>query len=140
MRLTYAQWVLMRDHIMAQLPEEACGLIGGQGDEARLVLPVTNELHSPVRFRMSPQEQLDAFLRFEQAGLELIGIFHSHPRGPATPSPTDIAEWMYADVKSLIWAPRFGLWSARAFIMGTSVFQEQPLIVELGDRRPGVTG
>ena len=66
MRLTYAQWVFMRDHIVAQLPEEACGLIGGVGDEARLVLPVTNELHSPVRFRMSPQEQLEAFLRFEE--------------------------------------------------------------------------
>jgi len=136
MRLTYAQWVSMRDHIVAHLPEEACGLIGGVGDEARLVLPVTNELHSPVRFRMSPQEQLEAFLRFEEGRLDLIGIFHSHPRGPARPSPTDMAEWMYADVKSLIWAPRMGLWSARAFIMGTSVFQERPLIVELATGAP----
>lgn len=131
MRLTYAQWKLMRDHIVAQLPEEACGLIGGVGNEARLVLPVTNELHSPVRFRMLPQEQLEAFLRFEEAGLELIGVFHSHPHGPVTPSPSDMAEWMYADVKSLIWAPRLGVWSARAFIMESSVFQEGPLIVEL---------
>lgn len=136
MRLTPALWAQMRDHIRSALPEEACGLIGGVGDEARLVLAVSNELHSAVRFRMDPQQQLDAFLRFENEGLELIGIYHSHPHGPERPSPTDAAEWMYADVKSLIWAPRMGKWSARAFIMGASVVQEHPLIVTLEASRP----
>ncbi len=131
MRVTYTHWLQMRDHVQSCLPEEACGLIGGIGQEARLVLRVTNELHSPTRFRMSPQEQLDAFVRFEQAGLELIGIYHSHPRGPERPSPTDVAEWMYADVKTLIWTPRMGQWSARAFIIEASAFWEQPLVVTL---------
>jgi [CysO sulfur-carrier protein]-S-L-cysteine hydrolase len=30
-------------------------------------------------------------------GFEPLGIFHSHPAGPAGPSPTDIAEAAYPD-------------------------------------------
>jgi proteasome lid subunit RPN8/RPN11 len=69
------------------------------------VIPVENELHSPVRFRMAAQEQLKAFLRFEERGLELVGLFHSHPAGPVHPSPTDLAEFAYPGVLTVILAP-----------------------------------
>ncbi len=87
------------------LPEEACGVIGGIDDLARLVLPVENELHSPVRFRMAPGSQLKAFEEMDKIEVELLGIFHSHPTGPAVPSPTDIAEFYYPGTVVIILSP-----------------------------------
>ncbi len=39
---------------------------------------------------------------FEDAGLELLAIYHSHPRGPATPSETDVARAFYPEAIYLI--------------------------------------
>jgi proteasome lid subunit RPN8/RPN11 len=105
----------MAAHITACLPEEACGMIGGAHGEARLIIPVTNSLHSPVRFRMDPSEQLQAFLRFEAEELDLLAIFHSHPAGPAAPSETDRAEHAYPGVLCVILSPGPGGWQAGIF-------------------------
>lgn len=103
----------MLDHLKSCLPEEACGLLGGlpagpePGQPARClaVLPIPNADRSPVRFRMDPAEQLRAFYWLEEHGLELVGIFHSHPTGPSHPSATDLAEFAYPGVLYLIWSP-----------------------------------
>jgi [CysO sulfur-carrier protein]-S-L-cysteine hydrolase len=107
-------WQEMEHHVRAEAPLEACGLIAGYGNRAGIIYPVTNTLKSPVRFRMDPYEQLQAFERIEETGLELVAIYHSHPTGPETPSLTDIDELRY-DVPYLIWSPREGAWQARAF-------------------------
>jgi proteasome lid subunit RPN8/RPN11 len=93
------------------LPLEACGLVVGTEYHSKAFLPVSNELQSPSAFRMDPQEQLNAFLWMEKQHLDLLAIFHSHPQGPQTPSATDIAEFFYPGVASLIWTPA----SLRAF-------------------------
>lgn len=109
----------MLAHVLACLPEEACGLLGGQmagsWAVAQLVIPVENVLHSPVRFRMDPAAQLAAFNRLDTLGMELIGIFHSHPTGPDSPSPTDLAEFAYPGTAFLIWSPDGETWKLRAF-------------------------
>jgi hypothetical protein len=76
------QWEEMRLDVNQHAPEEACGLLAGIKNQVQLVLPVANELHSPVRFRMAARDQLLAFDRIDQAGLVLLGIYHSHPNGP----------------------------------------------------------
>jgi proteasome lid subunit RPN8/RPN11 len=63
---------------------------------------------------MEPRAQWRAFQRMEAAGLELLGIYHSHPTGPDRPSPTDIAENMYP-VAQIIWFRENGKWRARAY-------------------------
>lgn len=109
----------MRAHVFACLPEEACGLLGGKMDgetaTVKVVIPVENVLHSPVRFRMDPREQLLAFNHLDDLGLELVGIFHSHPNGPDAPSATDLAEFYYPGVAFLIWSPGGEGWQLRAF-------------------------
>lgn len=109
----------MRAHVLACLPEEACGLLGGRIDGAqatvKVVIPVENVLHSPVRFRMDPRKQLQVFNRLDDLGLELVGIFHSHPTGPNAPSATDLAEFYYPGVAFLIWSPGDEGWQLRAF-------------------------
>ena len=105
----------MRIHIDACLPEEACGLLGGLPGRVSQVVPITNHLHSRVRFRMEPSEQLAAFQLFEAKGIQLVGIYHSHPNGPQGPSETDIGEAYYPEAAYLIWQPKHGEWRCRAF-------------------------
>jgi proteasome lid subunit RPN8/RPN11 len=51
---------------------------------------------------MDPVQQIKAMLAMEAEGLELIAIYHSHPDGPARPSPTDVALAYYPDTVQLI--------------------------------------
>jgi proteasome lid subunit RPN8/RPN11 len=82
-------------------PEECCGLIAADAQGAiRFAYPLTNSYHSPVRFNIEPAEMFGALRHAESNGWDLAGAFHSHPRGPAYPSPTDQAEagepsWLY---------------------------------------------
>ena len=114
LKLTSRQLEIMRVHVDSSLPLEACGLLTGAGDTVQEVLPVRNGASSPVRFRMDPVEQLRAFSWMESRGLDLLGIFHSHPAGPEVPSPTDIAESAYSVVQ-LIWSYAQGAWKVRGF-------------------------
>ncbi len=126
--ISYAQWEQMRTHVEAHAPLEACGLLGGRQGVGEVVIPVSNAERSPVRFRMEPLEQLQAFEQVESAGLEVLAIFHSHPHGPAVPSPTDIAEAYYQAVQ-IIWSPGEGEWLAHAFWIESGRAVAVPLIV-----------
>jgi proteasome lid subunit RPN8/RPN11 len=113
----------MRRTVEEAAPEEACGMLAGTivnapaGNiyRAELVIPTTNMLHSPVRYQVEPLEQLRAFERMEAAGLELVSIYHSHPRGPSYPSPTDLDEAYYPDAVYLIWSGESGEWLCQGF-------------------------
>ena len=105
----------MLRHVEEHAPLEACGLLAGNNITVQKVIFVRNQAQSPVRFVMDPYEQLQAFEWIDAQGLELIGIFHSHPAGPETVSATDIAEAAY-EVVQIIWSrPKNGQWQARGF-------------------------
>ena len=130
--LSAAHRQVLLAHLQSCLPEEGCGLLagafsngaGGQVVACSAVLPVTNELRSPVRFRMAPEDQLHAFYWIEAQGLELVGIFHSHPAGPSHPSATDLAEFAYPGVVYLIASPGPGGlgWQLNAFRIADGAF------------------
>lgn len=107
-------WLAMRQHVAALAPLEACGLLAGKGDSVEAVLRVCNAEQSPVHFRMDAQEQYQAFEWIDAHGLDLVGIFHSHPSGPETASPTDILEAAYR-VVHVIWSRTDQGWKARGF-------------------------
>jgi [CysO sulfur-carrier protein]-S-L-cysteine hydrolase len=87
-------------------PNEACGLIAGHNHngvgEAVQVFPMTNAERSPVIYRMEPAEQLRVFNQIDAAGLDLVGIYHSHTRSPAYPSSTDVSLAYYPEAVYLI--------------------------------------
>lgn len=114
--LTKEQLKKMISHVRSLVPLEACGLLAGRDSRVEAVIEVTNQAQSAVRFVMDPIEQLNAFEWIESNGLDLIGIFHSHPTGPETVSPTDIAQAAYA-VAQVILAPveNTQAWRARGF-------------------------
>lgn len=107
-------------------PLEACGVLAGKEARAEKMIGVLNQAQSEVRFVMDPYEQLHAFDWIEANGLDLVGIFHSHPTGPETASATDIAEAAYR-VVHLILAPRDGQWQARGFWIEAGTAREVAL-------------
>jgi proteasome lid subunit RPN8/RPN11 len=121
--LTKEQLDQMIRHVNMHAPLEACGLLGGKHSIVEKVIEVWNRAQSSVRYQMDPQAQLDAFQWIGAHGLELVGIFHSHPHGPETPSSTDIAEAAY-EVVQVILAQREGTWSVRGFWIKNGGFNE----------------
>ena len=70
---------------------EACGALLGHIDQEgnwhiAEALPLRNIAASPVFFEFDPSELLT--LDLTQPG-RMIGVYHSHPAGPALASPTD---------------------------------------------------
>ncbi len=128
--ITEDQRQSMLADVQLRIPEEACGLLGGIGNRVFAVVPVTNILRSVTRYRMEPGEQLRAFQQLEAEGMDLIGIYHSHPAGPAQPSKTDIAEAYYPDAAYLIWSMNIEGWKCLAFRMGDGLFQEVEIRID----------
>jgi proteasome lid subunit RPN8/RPN11 len=130
LHLTRKDWDVMRAHVHSQSPLEACGLLAGKSNLVEKVLLIENQVKSRVRFRMNPKEQLKAFDWIESNGLDLIGIFHSHPAGPETVSTTDIEEAAYA-VTHMIWSRTNGDWVARGFwIEGKRVTEVRLMVID----------
>lgn len=90
------------DQARAEYPNEACGLLAGTDGRATRCFPMTNAERSPVIYRMEPAEQLRVFRQIEEAGLELVAIYHSHTRSPAYPSATDVSLAYYPEAVYLI--------------------------------------
>jgi [CysO sulfur-carrier protein]-S-L-cysteine hydrolase len=92
----------MLAHLRGVYPEEACGLLAGSRGAVLALYAVENQLHSPTAFEMEPLQQLQAFMSLEEAGWELLAIYHSHPHGPETPSAQDVSQAYYPDALSVI--------------------------------------
>ncbi len=89
-------------HALAGYPEEVCGLVSGKDGVAMAVHPGRNISATPrTTFELDP-ETLAKQIEFEDVGLELVAIYHSHPHGPAFPSETDVERAAYPDAFYLI--------------------------------------
>ncbi len=89
--LSHAAWKTILLDAYGRQEIEACGaLLGhmdGQGNwHVREAMPLRNIFASPVYFEFDPAELLTIDL--EQPG-RMIGVYHSHPAGPARASATD---------------------------------------------------
>ena len=82
-------------------PTEICGVLGGSYEpegtsRVHSQYPAANVAETPrTRYEIDPERQLAIFDRLEARGDEIVGFYHSHPRGPARPSETDaeLATW-----------------------------------------------
>ncbi len=77
-------------HSKKDYPNETCGLLAGQADIVEKVYRVTNIRHSAFNYEMDSKEQLKCEKKIKEAGLKIIGIYHSHPLSSAYPSQLDI--------------------------------------------------
>lgn len=76
----------------ASSAEEVCGLLFGAADRIEAAAPAANVHSDPRRFFELDPAALFAALRGARAGgMAVIGHYHSHPGGRATPSRFDAA-------------------------------------------------
>ena len=119
------------DHAHSVHPEECCGLVASDqtGTPVR-VIPMTNILHSPVRYQMDPVEQFSVGKSLRLEGMSLWGIYHSHPISEPYPSVVDINLAYYPDVFYLLTSPVTTPPSLRIFQIKDSKVTEFPLILK----------
>ena len=86
-------------HARAELPNEACGLLSGSLANGRATAfhPTRNAEASPLRYSVHPDDLVRITFAIEDAGEDLVAIFHSHTRSAAVPSATDRRAAMYPD-------------------------------------------
>ena len=83
-------------HALQEYPKECCGMLFGKRERAgSLKVSDIRRTHNITRvslqkdFEISPVEIYNAEQEYEKKGLELIGIYHSHPDKKAVPSDKD---------------------------------------------------
>ena len=104
--ITKDDYNLILSHAENNLPEEACGLLGGvvDGDDkyVKKVYLLENTDHSNEHFTMSPQAQFQSIKDMRQNGYVLLGNWHSHPESPSRPSEEDKRLAMDTKIRYLI--------------------------------------
>ena len=95
-RIEAAPWASMVAHAQTAYPNECCGaMLGSTGDGVKLVreaLPLENAFEGAqaARYELRPEDLLAADRAARERGMELIGIYHSHPDCDAYFSQTDL--------------------------------------------------
>jgi proteasome lid subunit RPN8/RPN11 len=91
-------------HARAEAPNEACGILSGSLAEGRATRyhAARNADASPYVYTVHPDDLVRIVLGIEDAGEDLVAIFHSHTHTPAVPSPTDRRQAMYPDAFYLL--------------------------------------
>jgi proteasome lid subunit RPN8/RPN11 len=87
----------VRAHGEEAYPYECCGFLLGRGEDGGKrvvrVLRADNERSDSAenRYLISPEAYLRAERKAAQAGLDIVGFYHSHPEAEARPSEFDRA-------------------------------------------------
>lgn len=88
----------IRRHGEEAYPDECCGVMLGRhsnADNTVKELYRTENVHEEDRNRhylITPDDYRDAQREARSKGLEVVGVYHSHPDHPARPSETDLEQ------------------------------------------------
>ena len=130
----------IRTHLEGAYPEEGCGLLLGRDHpEGRRVeaverLPNASGDGRLRRYVIEPETFLAAEKVARARGLEVVGVFHSHPDHPAEPSPDDRASaWpFYSYVIGSVRAGRLAELRAFRWVAGADFAPEPLEVIESG--------
>ena len=104
LRLPPGMGQALLDLSRSELPNEACALLGGRLADgmATSLHPARNADASPLRYTVHADDLVRIVFGLEDAGEDLVAIFHSHTHTPAVPSPTDLRSAQYPDAYYLL--------------------------------------
>ncbi|MGH9172545.1 MAG: Mov34/MPN/PAD-1 family protein [Acidimicrobiales bacterium] len=118
-------------HCISAVPEEGCGLLVGDPATSTVmaVHPTRNEAASAQVYTVDPKAHLRIDRQAEEAGLAVIGVWHSHTHTDAWPSPTDVRQapdpgWHYVIVSL-----RHGAASTRSYRIVDGNISEETVVV-----------
>ena len=81
-------------HANEQNPYEACAILLGNKNEkiweTTEIFLTENIEKSEINFKVSNEQLLEGYKMAEEKGLDVVGIFHSHPKSLPSPSNTDM--------------------------------------------------
>jgi len=89
-------WSVMVAHARAAYPNECCGAMigsaGSGGKQVKIAVPIENAFagQQNARYELRQEDLLKADAEARRLGMDLIGIFHSHPDCGAYFSKTDL--------------------------------------------------
>jgi proteasome lid subunit RPN8/RPN11 len=89
-------------HARAGLPNEACGILAGLDGRVERFFPAEPDEPSPYYYRIESRDQIRIMNAIDEAGLDLLGIYHSHTSSPAYPSRTDAEQAFWPDAVYVI--------------------------------------
>lgn len=95
-RIEKPAWDKMVAHARSTYPNECCGAMLGvirNGEKTvKLTLELENAFHGEQgsRYELRPEDLLNADREARRRGMDLVGIFHSHPDCKAYFSKTDL--------------------------------------------------
>jgi [CysO sulfur-carrier protein]-S-L-cysteine hydrolase len=82
---------------------ECCGLLAGRENHITRAYPAKNVAAEPAtRYEVGPRELVNVMRRIREDGLNLLGIYHSHPNATEVLSKTDVAGAGYPSVAYFI--------------------------------------
>ncbi len=90
------------EHARKELPNEACGILAGKEGRVENIYLMINGDKSAETFFMDPKEQLKVIKEIRNRGLEMVGIYHSHPQTEAYPSARDLELAFYPQASYVI--------------------------------------
>jgi proteasome lid subunit RPN8/RPN11 len=89
-------------HARAEYSNEAVALLAGRDGTVEKVYTLPNAEESPTFYVLDPKLLLKVMKEIEDAGMDLVGIFHSHTFTEAYPSRTDVERAGYPEASYLI--------------------------------------
>jgi proteasome lid subunit RPN8/RPN11 len=97
----------MRELARPEPGRECCGLLAGRDGIITHAFPAENVASDPAKnYEIAPREIIRLMREFRAAGLDFLGIYHSHPNGENEPSPRDIERAYYSEETYFIISPR----------------------------------
>jgi proteasome lid subunit RPN8/RPN11 len=119
----------IEEHALEARPAECCGLLSGHQGLITQAHQLTNTADKPeTKYFASPEELFTAMRRIRNAGHELLGVYHSHPRTSAYPSPTDVELAFYPEAFYFIISLEAGT-ELRAFKIEDSAVTDVNIVV-----------
>lgn len=95
-RIEKQAWEEMIAHAREAYPNECCGAMLGTAENGNKVVKVALRLENAYegeqrnRYEVRPEDLLEADRQARRQGMDLVGIFHSHPDADAYFSQTDL--------------------------------------------------
>jgi len=92
-RITQRHYNLIIRQGYDNLPQESGGFLGGKDFLIQAVLPTANQhlYNRTETFGLTSDDMSRSHVFFAKHNLEYYGVYHTHPKGIAYPSPQDIS-------------------------------------------------
>ncbi|HTL89019.1 MAG TPA: M67 family metallopeptidase [Leptolyngbya sp.] len=145
LRLNSQHLANIRVHAERTYPEECCGLLLGKSDPTgKTVMEVkatknewSDDQGDPSnqrQYEIAPAELLAAMKDARSRGLDIIGIYHSHPDHPAIPSECDRAAAWSQYSYAIVSVPKGTAAELQSWSLDDQqIFQPEDLLIDEGN-------